>query len=208
MVPLSRVVAKQEAFEESIRLKNQFRSLDEDEVEFLDSVLESTRAQEAAVKKETAEQLAEFHRQREEAERSLLDDPSSEKAGPGGSAKSPGEEEQWARSGKKRKRNKKDLLFPSKTHRSSTGEDVAAEAAPKATDETAKGNAPAKTISTKSDIPLQKRVERSTNIETDSKRESEAKEKKAAPEQEEPPQKTQPASSLGLVAYGSDDDSD
>lgn len=208
-MPLSRVVAKQEAFEESIRLKNQFRSLDEDEVEFLDSVLESTRAQEAAVKKETAEQLAEFHRQREEAERSLLDDPSSEKAGPGGSAKSPGEEEQWARSGKKRKRNKKDLLFPTKTHKSSTGEDAAAEAAPKATDETVKkGNAPATNISTKSDIPPPKLAEGSTTIETDSKKESEAKEKKPAPEHEETPQKTQPAPSLGLVAYVSDDDSD
>ncbi|KAF1356360.1 N-terminal domain of NEFA-interacting nuclear protein NIP30-domain-containing protein [Delphinella strobiligena] len=58
--------AKQDAFEESIRLSNQFRSLDEDEVEFLDSVLESTRAKESAVKKETAEQLELFRRQQEE----------------------------------------------------------------------------------------------------------------------------------------------
>lgn len=48
-------------------MKNQFRTLDEDEIEFLDSVLESTRAQEAAVTKETMEQLELFHRQREEA---------------------------------------------------------------------------------------------------------------------------------------------
>jgi hypothetical protein len=208
-MPLPRVVAKQDAFEESIRLKNQFRSLDEDEVEFLDSVLESTRAREAAVKKETAEQLAEFHRQREEAERSLLDDPSSEKPGPGGSVKSPVEEEQWARSGKKRKRNKKDLLFPTKARKSSAGEDVAAEVAPKATDETVKkGNTLATISSTKSDLPLSKRAEGTTTTETDSKKESEAMEKKPAPKHEEPPQKTQPASSLGLVAYGSDDDSD
>ncbi|KAJ9627621.1 hypothetical protein H2203_002833 [Taxawa tesnikishii (nom. ined.)] len=60
--------AKQEAFEESIRLKNQFRSLDDDEVEFLDSVLESTRAKENAVKKETAEQLGLFRKQQEEVE--------------------------------------------------------------------------------------------------------------------------------------------
>lgn len=50
-------------------MKNQFRSLDEDEVEFLDSVLESTRAKESAVKKETAEQLELFRRQREETEK-------------------------------------------------------------------------------------------------------------------------------------------
>ncbi|KAI6806655.1 hypothetical protein KC340_g18782, partial [Hortaea werneckii] len=41
--------AKQEAFDEATRFRNQFRSLDEDEVEFLDSVLESTRTQEAEV---------------------------------------------------------------------------------------------------------------------------------------------------------------
>ncbi|KAL1306782.1 hypothetical protein AAFC00_005443 [Neodothiora populina] len=61
--------AKQDAFEESIRLSNQFRSLDEDEVEFLDSVLESTRAKESAVKKETAEQLELFRRQQEGTEK-------------------------------------------------------------------------------------------------------------------------------------------
>ncbi|KAM0713523.1 hypothetical protein Q7P37_010485 [Cladosporium fusiforme] len=61
--------AKQEAFEESTRLTNQFRSLDEDEIEFLDSVQESARAREAAVKKDTKEHLAEFRRQQEEAER-------------------------------------------------------------------------------------------------------------------------------------------
>lgn len=66
-------MAKQEAFEEKMKLKNQFRALDEDEVEFLDSIMESTRAQEAAVKKETAEQLELFRRQREEAEKALLE---------------------------------------------------------------------------------------------------------------------------------------
>ncbi|KAL8799734.1 MAG: hypothetical protein Q9182_005677 [Xanthomendoza sp. 2 TL-2023] len=68
----SNKAAKQEAFEESIRLKNQFRNLDEDEVEFLDSVLESTRAREDAVKKETAEQLKAFRRQQEEADKASL----------------------------------------------------------------------------------------------------------------------------------------
>ena len=71
--------AKQEAFEESIRLKNQFRSLDEDEVEFLDSVLESTRAKEAALKKETEEQLEVFRKQQENADRALLNDDDGEK---------------------------------------------------------------------------------------------------------------------------------
>ncbi|MCJ1387519.1 hypothetical protein MMC18_000362 [Xylographa bjoerkii] len=66
--------AKQDAFEESIRLKNQFRNLDEDEIEFLDSVLESTRAKEEAVKKETAEQLNLFRQQQEDADRAMVQD--------------------------------------------------------------------------------------------------------------------------------------
>ncbi|EAS27678.3 uncharacterized protein CIMG_10283 [Coccidioides immitis RS] len=101
--------AKQEAFEESIRLKNQFRALDEDEVEFLDSLLESTRAKEAAVKRETMEQLEMFHRQREEAEKNavLVENKLGE---PG--AGSHGEEEKWAISGRKRRRTKDNDVLP------------------------------------------------------------------------------------------------
>ncbi|EFR03656.1 hypothetical protein MGYG_06652 [Nannizzia gypsea CBS 118893] len=95
--------AKQEAFEESIRLKNQFRTLDEDEVEFLDSILESTRAKEEALQKETSEKLELFHRQREEAEKALLDAESgnaAELAGPADDG------DNWAISGRKRRRAK------------------------------------------------------------------------------------------------------
>lgn len=61
--------AKQDAFEESAKLKNQFRSLDDDEIDFLDEVLDSTRRKEQEVKKDNAEQLDAFRRQREEAEK-------------------------------------------------------------------------------------------------------------------------------------------
>ncbi|KAN0067737.1 N-terminal domain of NEFA-interacting nuclear protein NIP30 domain containing protein [Elaphomyces granulatus] len=117
-------MAKQEAFEESIRLKNQFRALDADEVEFLDSVLESTRAKEAAVKKETAEQLAVFHRQREEADRALLESASTDNAKASGMPGSPIQEEQWTVSGRKRKRNRKELLFAGKMRKSSATEEA------------------------------------------------------------------------------------
>ena len=85
-------------------MKNQFRNLDEDEIEFLDSVLESTRAKEEAVKKETTERLDVFRRQQEEADKALL----SEAAGtsdviPLGLASS---ESQWAINASKRKRTK------------------------------------------------------------------------------------------------------
>ena len=61
--------AKQEAFEEATRLKHQFRTLDDGEVEFLDSVTQAERLKEASVKKANAEGLEAFRRQREEAER-------------------------------------------------------------------------------------------------------------------------------------------
>ncbi|KAI9768351.1 MAG: hypothetical protein M1840_004959 [Geoglossum simile] len=103
-------VRKQEAFEESIRLKNQFRSLDEDEVEFLDSVLESTRAREAALKKETTEQLDAFRKQQEEADKAAFreeDEAAGAAAGVGGgSGGLLGEEEQWALSSRKRKKGR------------------------------------------------------------------------------------------------------
>ena len=104
----SRPAAKQEAFEESIRLRNQFRSLDEDEVEFLDSVLESTRRKEQEVKKETSEMLEIFRKQQEEADKAALLEEGDRKPADGGGAGSPtlgaGEGEDWAVAGKKRKK--------------------------------------------------------------------------------------------------------
>lgn len=107
--------AKQEAFEEANRLKNQFRSLDEDEVEFLDSVLESTRAKEAAIRKETIEQLDLFRKQQEEAEKATLAEQSI--------GDPPGEEEQWVISERKRKKGKnKEAPRRVKLRKSSTSE--------------------------------------------------------------------------------------
>ncbi|KAL8950799.1 MAG: hypothetical protein Q9222_003176 [Ikaeria aurantiellina] len=116
--------AKQEAFEESIRLKNQFRNLDEDEVEFLDSVLESTRAKEAAVKKETTEQLSLFRQQQEQADREFLNgadtgDNKEEGAAPESASKN----SEWATNARKRKRTKdKEGLPGLKLRKSSTNE--------------------------------------------------------------------------------------
>ena len=72
-------LAKQEAFEESIKLKNQFRTLDDGEADFLDSVLEGERAREATVRRETVEGLEAFRKQRESAESIKLDQPSTRK---------------------------------------------------------------------------------------------------------------------------------
>lgn len=52
--------AKQAAHDEALRLRNQFRALDEDEVEFLADVREAKRAEEERVRRETEEGLKAF----------------------------------------------------------------------------------------------------------------------------------------------------
>ncbi|CAH0019514.1 unnamed protein product [Clonostachys rhizophaga] len=52
--------AKQAAFEEQSRLKNQFRALDDDEIEFLDEVRQKKRKEEEEVKRVTEEGLRAF----------------------------------------------------------------------------------------------------------------------------------------------------
>ncbi|KAK6363765.1 hypothetical protein TWF730_001181 [Orbilia blumenaviensis] len=59
---------KQEAFEEKLKFKNQFRSLDEGEVEFLDSIVSEQRAEEDAKKKEIESRLDDFRKLQYEAD--------------------------------------------------------------------------------------------------------------------------------------------
>lgn len=57
-----RTAAKQAAFEEKHKLKNQFRPLDDDEAGFLDEVRERARLDEERVRRETEEGLRAFRR--------------------------------------------------------------------------------------------------------------------------------------------------
>ncbi|KAI1419725.1 N-terminal domain of NEFA-interacting nuclear protein NIP30-domain-containing protein [Xylaria sp. FL1777] len=54
--------AKQAAFEEQNRIRNQFRALDDDEIEFLHGVNDERRAEEERVRRETEEGLASFRK--------------------------------------------------------------------------------------------------------------------------------------------------
>ncbi|OGE56450.1 hypothetical protein PENARI_c003G07529 [Penicillium arizonense] len=182
-------MAKQEAFEEKARLKNQFRSLDEDEVEFLDSVLESTRAQEAAVKRDTADQLEVFRRQREEAEKALL--------GPTSSDVTPAEEEEWTAPARKRRRDKqKDLLIPGKKRKASLTENSAKpnsqeqESQKSGADSGSKPKQPAQQNSKPSQVAASTTPKTATNPEQ-------------SQPQTKPPAKPAPIS-LGLAGYSSD----
>ncbi|KAL6357849.1 hypothetical protein LRP88_08026 [Fusarium phalaenopsidis] len=87
--------AKQAAFEEQTKLRNQFRALDDDEIEFLDEIRANKRAEEERVRRETEEGLKAFReRQKGDAGERPQDEPAAE-----------GEGESWE-VGRKRKRVK------------------------------------------------------------------------------------------------------
>ncbi|KAE8353829.1 N-terminal domain of NEFA-interacting nuclear protein NIP30-domain-containing protein [Aspergillus coremiiformis] len=198
---LYEVLQQNKTFEEKIKLKNQFRALDEDEVEFLDSIMESTRAQEAAVKKETAEQLEVFRRHREEAEKAALEEGAADVA-------PPAEGEDWKLLARKRRREKKDRLLPGKKRKStaegddetpSTGEQKADQVAkePGKGDKNKSVPAPAENAAVEKPQPP-------VNIAS-SKPVPAGDAKVSGPEPTEPKQTAKPASiSLGLLGYSSD----
>ncbi|OQE37794.1 hypothetical protein PENCOP_c009G06321 [Penicillium coprophilum] len=194
-------VAKQEAFEEKSRLRNQFRSLDEDEVEFLDSVLESTRAQEAAVKKETADQLEAFRRQREEAEKALRESASSDVT--------TGQGEAWSALARKRRRDKqRDLLIPGKKRKASATENAAGKDTHNGKDSHKQDDAGSS--STKKLVETSKSDEAAAAASaTSSQTTNPATQAKVVTDTDKPQLKTEsptkpPAVSLGLGGYSSD----
>lgn len=100
-------------------MKNQYRALDDDEAEFLDSVLEGTRKKEAEVQKDTLEQLDAFRRRQEEAERKAFEEEQRGDEGKEGEKK--GETHtQWVAAGSKRKKGH-ELLKGVKIRRKSEG---------------------------------------------------------------------------------------
>ena len=108
-------------------------------------MLESTRAKEEAVKRETTEQLGLFRRQQEEADKALLEESGEKEDGEGGKAGSPtAGENQWAINARKRKRAKeKEVLKGVKVRKgSSTSEnpvDLGSERRESASQEPEKG---------------------------------------------------------------------
>lgn len=85
--------AKQAEFEEQSKIRNQFRALDDDEIEFLDEIRANKRAEEERVKRETEEGLKAF-RERQKGD-TAQDEPADAQEGG----------ESWE-IGRKRKRNK------------------------------------------------------------------------------------------------------
>ncbi|TVY25776.1 hypothetical protein LHYA1_G004589 [Lachnellula hyalina] len=182
--------AKQDAFEEANRLKNQFRALDEDEVEFLDSVLESTRADEDRVKRETAEGLALFRQQQEEADKARR---GSEGVAVAEAGSPIAEEETWISGARKRKRAKeKDVLKGVKIRRSSTANEI--------------GKLSEEAASATGDSPATKKqsTAASADATVNPNKATSSSSTKTAVVVKKPPAKP----SLGLVDYCSDEDDD
>nr|OQO07295.1 hypothetical protein B0A51_16993 [Rachicladosporium sp. CCFEE 5018] len=175
--------AKQDAFEESMRLKNQFRSLDEDEVEFLENLTASERAEARRVKEETRAQLEAYKVQREEAEKAA-----AAAAGDGEGPQVVGVES-WAVAGsKKRKKGQREGIGGVKVRRTSTLKEV-------------------KSLKTSVEPPAAGRAQEAPAI---SPVPNAAPTSKAVAETAEVPpmlsSPSPPAAALGLAGYSSDED--
>ncbi|KAK1979275.1 N-terminal domain of NEFA-interacting nuclear protein NIP30-domain-containing protein [Colletotrichum cereale] len=113
--------AKQAAFEEANKIRNQFRALDDDEIGFLDEVREAKRAEEERVRRETEEGLAAFRRARGQGLKRTgdgNDDDAAEGVGGGGGGGGgegggaggdggDGAEEEWAVGPRKRRKRER-----------------------------------------------------------------------------------------------------
>ncbi|RMZ02764.1 hypothetical protein D0862_05914 [Hortaea werneckii] len=200
--------AKQEAFDEATRFRNQFRSLDEDEVEFLDSVLESTRTQEAEVKKETKEQLDAFRKLQEDAEKKAVAGQDGEDAGDAPTADA---ETSWALGPRKRKKGKErgGVLGGVKLRRAESGDIGGDDGRAKATSSSPpKDDKDGKDAVASSRKPVERKgpeqAERASSAPNEQDvgmtvgHESQPVEAKAAAQP--------PPTSLGLVAYSSDEE--
>ncbi|KAM0283142.1 hypothetical protein ACHAQH_002623 [Verticillium albo-atrum] len=88
--------AKEAAFEEANKIRNQFRALDDDEIDFLDEVREKQRVEEEKVREETTEGLRSFRERQKVQDRTPVEEES--KQGDGAS-------DEWA-VGRKRKRER------------------------------------------------------------------------------------------------------
>lgn len=165
--------AKQAAFEEASRLKNQFRALDDDEVEFLDGVRERRRAEEERLRRETEEGLKGF--------RELQSKVSAAGEGDGPEGEGAVEGASWS-VGRKRKRRKDEpegVLKGLKRRTSAAADDGGEDGK---VEHKGKDGAPG---------------------EAAAKDAKDTKESEAKPA---PPPAAKPK--IGLVDYGSDDDSD
>lgn len=177
--------AKQAAFEEANKIKNQFRALDDDEIDFLDEVKARARREEERLRRETEEGLGAFRKEQLRLEKEASAGGDEEADGGEGEGEA---QESWG-GGRKRKRREEraGVIKGVKRRTSATGEGARSS---QTTGETVKqpdGEAAAK----------------------DSAKTNEGAEGVAAAKQPPAPAKSAATTAkLGLVDYGSDSDDD
>ncbi|KAI8962915.1 hypothetical protein F5Y11DRAFT_320831 [Daldinia sp. FL1419] len=185
--------AKQAAFEEKTRISNQFRALDDDEIDFLESMRDERRVEEEKVKRETEERLASF-RQAQKATGTTapvegVDDGDVVRQDNGDSV------EEWSGVGKKRKRvdkEAKSIVKGVKRRASSSEKDV-------------RGTEGAMVSDAKPQEPM---VKPSPNDMISSNPISSSMANQVEPVEETTQEKPKLEPKLGLVDYGSDEDDD
>ncbi|KAI0006346.1 hypothetical protein F4779DRAFT_633074 [Xylariaceae sp. FL0662B] len=192
--------AKQAAFEEQNRIRNQFRALDDDEVDFLEGVRDERRGEEERVRRETEERLASFRRAQMKTATATAtemgDEVATRETGTGTGEQGEGEGEgdvvAWAAAGRKRKREReaKGVVKGVVKRRVSGGLEKKKEEG-----EQEKVEVEASSVGT----ATRPKSESSTTTTTTT-------EKAAEPPQAKPGPKPKPK--LGLVDYGSDEDDD
>lgn len=176
-------------------MRNQFRSLDEDEADFLDSVLESTRAREAEVRRETAERLEAF-RALQHGTVGVGDEGTVEEI----------EAESWVAAGpRKRKKGREGVVGGVKVRRVSVvegGKDVVA-AGESMLKKKADGAAPESTRDREKAMSASPELQDTVARDASS---GKAERGQTASQAEEKEASKSPAPGLGLVAYSSDED--
>lgn len=165
--------------------------------------MESTRAQEAALKRETSEKLEVFHQQREEADKGLLNNAT----GGDGGQQDPNaldDTEQWTIPGRKRRRQKEKNGFPTLKRKKSLLSSETRPGDDNGTDDKKTGSE-----GKADDKPVGSRAVQSKKV-TETTGESQTKQD--SPSVSGTPSKTPAQASkplaLGLAAYSSDEDND
>ena len=166
----------------------------------MDSVLESTRAKEDAIKKETNEQLEAFRRQQETADQSLLLGDESTNSSNVQGPSPPSENTEWGAGIRKRKRlRENNLLKAVKARKPSTSIEATSE-------KISTGDGSSKTTLHATPSSKSQQVSEGAAKPSTSKPVVETKPPKTIPVQTPRESEPKPGGLLGLGAYDSDDD--
>ncbi|OTB15856.1 hypothetical protein K445DRAFT_103496 [Daldinia sp. EC12] len=197
------IAAKQAAFEEKARLSNQFRALDDDEIDFLEGVRDERRVEEERVKRETEERLASFRQAQKATTGTSASSGEAEGEGIVNEDIGEGGAGEWVGVGRKRKRviDKEARSIVKGVKRRPSGSEKEAHGAggERSSDVRSEGGTRAKKTGSDSIANVTANMDTKSSAGTD----------QAKPiEEKEAQESLKPKPKFGLVDYGSDEDDD